>query len=236
MKGTSILIVNADDFGLSGGINRGIVAAHEWGIVTSASLMVRWPAAAEAAAYALAHPALDLGLHIDLGEWTYRDAGWLPLYEVVALDDLSAVADEVTNQVAAFRSLTASDPTHLDAHQHVHRREPTRSVMIEAAGRLGVPLRHFSGRIRYCGDFYGQTTEGFPFPEGISTARLIGILRTLPGGCTELCCHPGFAEDVETMYNAERSMEVAALCDPQIRAAIAAAGIELSTFRDVTRP
>ena len=41
------LIVNADDFGQSPGINRGVIEAHENGIVTSASLMVRWPAAAE---------------------------------------------------------------------------------------------------------------------------------------------------------------------------------------------
>ena len=45
-------IVNADDFGQSPGITRGVIAAHERGIVTSASLMVRWPSANEAAAYA----------------------------------------------------------------------------------------------------------------------------------------------------------------------------------------
>ena len=50
------LIVNADDYGLTSGINRGIAEAHENGILTSASLMVRYPAAAEAAAYAKAHP------------------------------------------------------------------------------------------------------------------------------------------------------------------------------------
>ena len=49
MPATRFLIVNADDFGQSSGINRGIITAHEKGIVTSASLMVRWPAAVEAA-------------------------------------------------------------------------------------------------------------------------------------------------------------------------------------------
>ena len=44
------LIVNADDLGRSPGVNRGVIEAHAGGIVTSASLMVRWPAAAEAAA------------------------------------------------------------------------------------------------------------------------------------------------------------------------------------------
>ena len=66
---TRYLIVNADDFGQSRGINRGITEAHEQGIVTSASLMVRWPAAPEAAAYARSHGSLSLGLHFDFGEW-----------------------------------------------------------------------------------------------------------------------------------------------------------------------
>ena len=54
---TRALIVNADDLGRSSGINRGIGIAHERGIVTSASLMVRLPAAREAAAYARGLPS-----------------------------------------------------------------------------------------------------------------------------------------------------------------------------------
>src|SRR3712207_7115710 len=47
--------------------------SYEGGIVTSASLMVRWPAATEAAAYAREHRDLSVGLHLDLGEWVYRE-------------------------------------------------------------------------------------------------------------------------------------------------------------------
>ena len=65
---TRQLIVNADDFGQSHSVNRGILAAHERGIVTSTSLMVRWPAAAKAAALGRTHPRLSLGLHVDLGD------------------------------------------------------------------------------------------------------------------------------------------------------------------------
>src|SRR5438552_3240117 len=96
------LIVNADDFGQSRGVNRGILAAHQRGIVTSASLMVRWPAAAEAAALGRAHPRLSVGLHMDLGEWAYRGGEWVPVYEVAQLADPAAVAEEVGRQVAAF--------------------------------------------------------------------------------------------------------------------------------------
>ena len=73
------VIVNADDFGQSPGVNRGIIEAHQHGIVTSASLMVNWPAAAEAAAYGRAHADLSLGLHFDVGEWCYRNEKWIVL-------------------------------------------------------------------------------------------------------------------------------------------------------------
>jgi YdjC-like protein len=89
MAAKRYLIVNADDFGQSEGINQGVMEAHERGLVTSASLMVRWPAAIEAAAYSRAHPSLSLGLHVDLGEWTYGGDRWLPLYERVSRHDMA---------------------------------------------------------------------------------------------------------------------------------------------------
>lgn len=227
------LIVNADDFGQSPGVNRGIVEAHEHGIVTSASLMVRWPAAAKAASYSRKHPSLSLGLHFDLGEWAYRNETWVPVYEVVPLDDITAVADEVSRQLAAFRRLTGRDPTHIDSHQHVHLREPARSVVMEVARKLGVPLRHFSQEVHYCGDFYGQTAEGFPIPDRISVEGLIKILATLPSGFTELACHPGEGNDLETMYRSERAEETRVLCDQRIRASLATMGIELRSFNDI---
>jgi predicted glycoside hydrolase/deacetylase ChbG (UPF0249 family) len=226
------LIVNADDFGRSPGVNRGIVEAHEHGIVTSASLMVRWPAAAEAAAYGRGRPGFSLGLHVDLGEWAYRDGGWVAVYEVVPGDDAPAVADEVRRQVAAFRSLVGRNPTHLDSHQHVHRSEPASSIFREAALELAVPLRGSGVAVRYCGDFYGQTGKGLSAPEGISVDGLLRILAALPAGVTELGCHPGLGDDLETMYRRERAGEVKTLCDPRVRRAIAARGIELRSFHD----
>jgi predicted glycoside hydrolase/deacetylase ChbG (UPF0249 family) len=226
------LIVNADDFGQSDGINQGIVKAYERGIVTSASLMVRWPAASAAAAYARAHPNLSLGLHIDLGERIYRSGEWVFLYMVVPLQDMAAVTDEVSRQLVAFRHLVGKDPSHLDSHQHVHLREPVRSVLLDAAHKLGVPLRHCSPKVCYRGDFYGQTTEGAPLPDAISVMALIHILATLPLGLTELGCHPGEGIDLYTMYCAEREREVKVLCDPRIHAAVRATGIELRSFQN----
>lgn len=224
------LIINADDFGLSPGVNRGIIRAHEEGLVTSASLMVRWPAAAEAAAYGRRRIALSLGLHADLGEWAYREGAWVPVYEVVALDDAVAVRQEVRHQLETFRRLVGRDPTHLDSHQHVHRREPMHSIFVELADTLGIPLRHASAAIGYCGEFYGQGTDGTPYPEMLTVDNLTRILAGLPEGTTELSCHPGEEEELNTMYRKERAQEVRVLCDARARAAVQALGIELRNF------
>jgi predicted glycoside hydrolase/deacetylase ChbG (UPF0249 family)/SAM-dependent methyltransferase len=233
MAGGRYLIVNADDFGRSPCINRGLIRAHEQGIVTSASLMVRWPAAAEAAAYGRAHPELSLGLHVDLGEWTLSGTDWRPVYEVVDTDDAAAIAGEVGRQLDTFRSLVGRDPTHLDSHQHVHRTEPVRSIMSEAARPLGIPVRHVTPAVQHCGAFYGQTAAGEHLPEGISRDGLLRLLAELPPGVTELGCHPGEGDDLDSAYRDERAREVAVLCDPAVRAALLVLGIELTSFHFV---
>ena len=101
-----VLIVNADDFGRSPGVNRGVIRAYEDGIVTSATLMVRWPAAEEAAAYARGQ-ALGVGLHVDLGEWELRDGEWESRYEVVDTSDEQAIATEIGRQLERFEKLLA---------------------------------------------------------------------------------------------------------------------------------
>ena len=108
------LIVNADDFGQSAGITRGVIEAHERGIVTSASLMVLWPASALAAAYARGRPAMSGGLHVDLGEWLYLGGTWRTRYQRVDLNDPAAVEREVRMQLERFRDLIGRDPSHLE--------------------------------------------------------------------------------------------------------------------------
>lgn len=226
-----MLIVNADDFGRSPGVNRGVVRAHEEGIVTSASLMVRWPAAVEAAAYCRKHPGLDLGIHLDLGEWCYVSGDWEPVYEVVDTDVEGAVTAEVDHQIALFQRLMGREPSHIDSHQHVHRREPVRAAAIAAARRIGVPLRDHDSRIMYSGAFYGQGGKGEPWPQGIALTGLLGLLAALPAGVTEVGCHPGEGEDFASTYLRERAEEVRVLCDPQVRRGLVANGIALASFR-----
>lgn len=232
-KASRLLIVNADDFGLSHGINRGIIHAHVHGLVTSTSLMVRGPAAVKAAELAREHPALSVGLHVDMGEWNYCDGDWKAVYEVLPPDASAEVVEaEVQHQLANFREITGSDPTHFDSHQHVHRDEPLRSILTSICASLGVPLRHCESSIAYCGAFYGQADKAWPNHEAISAGNLCHILQNLPAGMTELACHPGLDGDYESVYRMERPMEVAALCDPAVLSIIRSEGITLCSFRE----
>jgi predicted glycoside hydrolase/deacetylase ChbG (UPF0249 family) len=227
------LVVTGDDFGQSMGTTDGIVEAHARGVVTSASLMVRWHAARAAAACAAEHPGLAVGLHLDLGEWVLSAGAWTPLYEIVDLEDTGDVEAETWRQLERFRTLLKRDPTHLDSHQHVHRREPVRSVLLDMAAKLNVPLRECTPGIRYCGAFYGQTLVGSPQVDAIGVDALLELLAALPSGTTELGCHPATHEDTTGMYRSERRLELLTLCDPRVRDALRREDVSLRSFRDI---
>jgi len=225
-----ILIVNADDFGLAVPVTDGILEAHIAGIVTSTSLMVLQPDAERAAALAAAHPALGVGLHLDLGEWAFRRGSWVQTRHVVDLRDERAVSDEIVRQMDRFRALVGRPPSHLDSHQHLHSSDPiARSCVREPAERWGIPVRALDPRIRFCGDFYGQGREAERHPEWISADALLQLLRDLPAGTTELGCHPG-RPGVRDAYGPERALELAALTDPRLPAFLAQQRIRLISF------
>jgi chitin disaccharide deacetylase len=223
---TRTLVVNADDFGASEGVNRGVVQAHVHGIVTSTSLMVTGNAAEHAARLAGEHPGLGVGLHWDLDEENLSDP--------VALEDTRAVRRELARQLEAFERLMNRPPTHVDSHHHVHRRDEIAPIARQLVSALGVPLRE-EGSVRYVGGFYGQWEWLVTDLEHIGPEFLIWILRNeVDEGWTEIGCHPGFVtDDFTSVYLAEREVEVATLTDPRVQAEIEALGIRLASYADL---
>lgn len=210
------LIVTGDDFGMTSGINRGIVQAHRDGILTSASLMVDRPACEEAATLGRACPALSLGLHLELD----------------AIDPERVLA-EFDRQCRRFVELVGAVPTHVDSHHDVHRDPHVLPHVLAWARRAGVPVRGYSS-VHHLHQFYGQW-GGVTHPEQIGVDVLVRLLDTeVRPGATELTCHPGYVDaGLASSYAAEREMELGTLCDDRARQAIVEREIRVIGFRDL---
>jgi len=210
-----LLIVTADDFGLSHGVNRGIVEAHREGILTSTSLMVHRPAAEQAAALARESPALSVGLHLEL--------------DPAAAD----VPTELDRQLGRFTDLVGAPPTHVDSHHDVHKNPRVLPHVQAWAERIGVPVRGGS-RVRHLSKFYGQW-GGETHLEQISVEGLLRLLDAELGpGVTELTCHAGYVDEgLTSSYAVEREAELRTLCDPRVGPALAERGVRLVGFRDL---
>jgi predicted glycoside hydrolase/deacetylase ChbG (UPF0249 family) len=221
------LVVNADDFGACSGVNRGIVEAHQRGIVTSASLMVGMAGSEEAACLARECPGLSVGLHV-----SFEDERRQP---VADLSDPGACAAALDQQLMRFTDLLDRRPTHLDSHHHVHTRPGLLPHFRAVAERCAIPLRECSG-VRYCSRFYGQWA-GEHHPEQVSAAALIRILAAEIGDAiTELACHPGRADPaLSSSYAIERELELRTLCDRHVRRFLEGCGIALVDFGQAAR-
>jgi chitin disaccharide deacetylase len=211
------LIVTADDFGITSGINRGIMQAHREGVLTSASLMVDRPACEEAAALARECATLSVGLHLELDP-----------------DDPEQVPVELERQLARFLELVGAAPTHVDSHHDVHHDPRVLPRLLAWAARTGLPLRGHS-RARHFSKFYGQW-GGETHLEQISVEGFVRLVDAeVREGVTELNCHPGYVEPgFPSTYATEREEELRTLCDHRVHRALLEKDIRLIGFRDLS--
>lgn len=149
------LIVNADDFGRSDSINRAVVRAHREGILTTASLMVNEPAAADAVRLARENPKLGVGLHLTLvcgaaalrperiphlagADGRFSDnavaAGGRYFFNARCREELRA---EIEAQVARFHA-TGLPLDHLNGHLHLHLHPVVFGILMDNAERWGI--------------------------------------------------------------------------------------------------
>jgi hopanoid biosynthesis associated protein HpnK len=149
------LIVTADDFGLCEAVNEAVERAHREGILTSASLMVGAPAAADAVRRAKALPLLAVGLHLVTIEGPavlppaeipdlVDTAGWFPS-DQLALGWRYAVRGPVRRQLAAeiraqFAAFAATGLAldHANAHKHMHLHPVVGRLLLDIGAEFGL--------------------------------------------------------------------------------------------------
>ena len=151
------LVVNADDLGVTVGVNDGIFEAHDRGILTSASLLANAPATDDAVRRVRSRPSLGVGVHLALvdgapilpasqipslvGDGGRFPRSWKP-FIVSCLSrriSLLEVERELTAQIERLRESGVA-LTHLDAHKHVHAYPPVFAIVAKLAARFGIPV------------------------------------------------------------------------------------------------
>jgi hopanoid biosynthesis associated protein HpnK len=157
------LIVNADDWGLTPAVNRGVVRAFQDGIVTSASLLVTGSAFEDAVVLARQNPKLDVGLHLALVEeravlerellpTLVDDTGRFPRTSAEFIKraflgriNWDEVEREIAAQIARFQQ-TGLRLSHLDSHQHLHMFPPVFQIVKRVARTMDhVWIRNCAG-------------------------------------------------------------------------------------------
>jgi len=150
------LVVNADDLGLTVGVNDGIFDAHDLGILTSASLFATAPASADAIRRARRR-SIGIGVHLALvdgaptlpartvptlvtGDGRFRQS-WRPFLAAclqgrVSLED---VERELSAQIVRVQAAGIA-VTHLDTHKHVHLYPPVFAIVARLAARFGIAV------------------------------------------------------------------------------------------------
>lgn len=147
-------MVNADDFGISRGVNRGIVEAYRDGLVTSASLMANLPSAEDALTRATTCPDLGLGLHLTLTAGrplcppdnvptlVDPDGQFFVLGTLLGRLSLGKVRTaDLTRELSAqveWALKRGVRPSHLDSHHHVHIHPRVAPVVIGLARQHGI--------------------------------------------------------------------------------------------------
>ena len=138
------LIVNADDFGFTRDVNRGIIEAHTHGILTAATLMANGDAFDDAVRLAREHPSLDVGCHLVLvqGRSVLRPGAALPASVSHLVSALCRrgirVYDELRAQVERIAG-AGLRPTHLDTHKHTHLLPPVLDAVCRLSREFAIP-------------------------------------------------------------------------------------------------
>lgn len=212
------LIVNADDFGYSQGVNKGIVEAHTNGIVTSTSVMVDQPAATEAKEL-VTFKDFSIGLHFVLNN--------------------ENIEYELARQVDKFVKLVGRKPDHIDTHKlEPSTKEAVKKVLLQYSSVNHVPIRSL-GFAKLIKTFFGLNIDGSGtlMTENVSVTSLKKAIDQATDKYNEIMCHPGYSDDYlrsHSSYNDVREKELKALTSPEIQEYISSqADLQLCSWKNV---
>ena len=245
------LIINADDCNLTPGVTRGILEAHDRGIVTSTTLLMNRPLSSQTVRELKKRKRLGLGVHLNvtLGEplSPRSKVGTLlqpdgrfrrpPDYGKKRPKSREVVC-EYEAQIRRFEKHFGERPDHLDTHHHLHDDPVFFEALRTVAEKLNIPVRR--SRIFLLENQTLQTTD---YLFGNLEAHYIwqeesffGVVKNLPEGTGEIGCHPGYCDaELKKISSMKivREKELRLFSDRSLRKALSDFGIELIRFSNL---
>jgi chitin disaccharide deacetylase len=202
------LIVNADDFGFSRGVNYGIIDAYQDGIVNSTTMMVNTPGTEHAVKLAKQHPGLAVGIHLTL---TFGKAVSNNVPSITDNNNffridknyhnpsgiiVEEVEQEWDAQIQKFLSYGLV-PTHLDSHHHIHSWSVLTPVIQRLTQKYQLPVRNiFENPIKDVITYSDIFTANF-YGDNISIDFFDNLYKELPNEesvTIEVMCHPAYID------------------------------------------
>jgi chitin disaccharide deacetylase len=204
------LIVNADDFGYSNGINYGIIDAHKNGIVNSATLMMNMPGTAHAIELAKQTPTLGVGIHLVLDcEKPLRndvpslinESGYFKHRKQIINNpaiDLADVEKEWRTQIDVCYAAGLT-PTHLDSHHHIHGAPNLIPVIEKLSQVYKLPVRtDMNDTLKNALPFSDYCFFDF-YEDGVTMDYFEKLAKKVPdGSIVEIMAHPGYLDSIIT--------------------------------------
>lgn len=241
---TSKILFNADDFGMSSGINKGILYAYQHGVVNSSSVMVNMPFFEEAVGLIHQHNLERIGLHVNLTEGKSVLKTHTSLTDTDASFKKNIMTSTRICQNEVYREIEAQylkakgsgiTITHIDSHLHLHMEYTFQLPFLKFSKKYGIPLRRINFYFKYINlrllyptslisswksylhePYYSTHFSSAFFGEQVNKQFLFNLLQKNKHKELEIMCHPGYQDPDNGGYNEKREMELQLLCDPEI--------------------
>lgn len=234
------VIFNADDFGLTSGINKAIIQSYREGVVRSTTIMANAPYYEEAVSLAKQNPDLNIGIHLvgtfgkpllkthktlvdDEGNFKRFSTNKYPEIDPEEIFlEWCAQIDKVSQVI---------DLTHFDSHHHVHLHPLLFPITQRLSKKYNLPYR---GR-DYVEGLSTVLIEDF-YAEGLSIETIVSIIDSVNIRSIDIMTHPGYVDDDLTnmsSYSYPRELELEILCSKQLKDILDEKNVEICSYKSI---
>lgn len=228
------LIINADDYGYTPNISKGIRFGMINGVISSTTVLTNIPNIEDDCISLLEIDNIGIGLHLNLtlekpltnGRSLVDQNGCF--FDKKHIDfskiDMHEVECEFRSQIEKFTQLFGKLPDHLDSHHGVHIHPAILPITQNLMNEYNIPARKVTN-IKFVNSFFGTNATLSHFIELMVSNKNENIV--------ELMCHPGISDSLLekiSSYSYQRQLELEILCNVEAKRFLLKNSIELTNY------